>query len=118
MYSRSNVPVDRALGFDFSGIADLAKSAATVGLNLYQNQMQVKQIQAIQKAGVAGGYVQPSPGVYGQVYGQLPLSQVLAPQPTFGTMPYAAQQGMSTTTILMLGAAVVGGLVMLKKVLQ
>ena len=41
MYSASSVAVDKGLGFDFSDIAGLVKSALPVGLNIYQNQMQL-----------------------------------------------------------------------------
>lgn len=40
MYSRGDVAVDKGLGFDFSGIADLVKAALPAGLNIYNNQMQ------------------------------------------------------------------------------
>lgn len=118
MYSRTNVPVDKGLGFDFSQIADLAKSVATVGLNVYQNQMTVKQIQATGGRSVAGGYSLPF-GPYGQQTGQLPLSQTFGVQPTFGQQPMAYQQpGMSATTMIMLGVVAVGGLLVLKSVLK
>lgn len=115
MYSSSKVAVDKGLGFDFSQITDLVKSAATTGLNIYQNQLQVKQVQAMQKAGVNAGYMQ-SPGVYGQPYGILPMSQALQAQPTFGSpvYPMSSQSGISTTTILMIGAGVIGAVLMFK----
>lgn len=116
MYSSSKVAVDKGLGFDFSQITDLVKSAATTGLNIYQNQLQVKQVQAMQKAGVNAGYMQ-SPGVYGQPYGILPISQALQPQPAFGSPVYPMQsmsRGMDTTTMLLIGAAVIGGVLVFK----
>lgn len=112
MYSSSQVAVDKGLGFDFSQITDLVKSAATTGLNIYQNQLQVKQVQAMQRAGQ--GYIQ-SPGVYGQQYGILPMSQSLQPQPTFGMQPIMPPRtGIDTGTILMIGAGVVGAIVLFK----
>lgn len=119
MYSAGNVAVDKGLGFDFSQIADLAKSVATVGLNVYQNQVQKKQIQAMQGQAVMGGYAMSPYGPYGQQAGQLPLSQAFGVQPTFGQAPMVYQQpGMSTTTMIMLGVAAVGGLLILKNVLK
>jgi hypothetical protein len=114
MYSRGDIAVDKGLGFDFSGIADLVKSALPVGLNIFQNQAQLKQIQTMQKAGYAGGYIQQSPGVYGQAYGQLPLSQYLQPQPTFGGQYAQPSSGMGTGTMLAIGAAAVIGLLAFK----
>lgn len=115
MYSSSKIAVDKGLGFDFSGIADLVKSAATTGLNIYQNQLQVKQVQAMQRAGMNAGYIQ-SPGVYGQPYGILPMSQTLQSQPTFGSSMYSmpSNRGMDTTTMLLIGAAVIGGVLVFK----
>lgn len=117
MYSSSKIAVDKGLGFDFSQITDLVKSAATTGLNIYNNQLQVKQVQAMQKIAQQGGVVPQSPGVYGQQYGILPMSQALQPQPTFGSPVYPTTSrigGMSTETILMIGAVVIGGVLMFK----
>ena len=114
MYSSSKVAVDKGLGFDFSQITDLVKSAATTGLNIYQNQMQLKQVKELAKSGQ--GYIQ-SPGVYGQQYGILPMSQQLQPQPAFGSPVYPMQsvsRGMDTTTMLLIGAAVIGGVLVFK----
>lgn len=113
MYSSHNIAVDKGLGFDFSQIADLVKNAGTTALNIYQNQLQVKQVQAMQRAGQQVGYQQP--GVYGQAYGVLPMSQALQPQPTFGMPPVMPpSRGMDTTTMLLIGAVVVGGALMFK----
>jgi hypothetical protein len=120
MYSRSDMAVDKGiamelpekgLGFDFSAITDLVKTALPVGLNIFQQQMQLKQVQAAQRP----GYIQ-SPGVYGQGYGQvLPFSTAMQPQPTFGQPMYAQpSSGMSTTTMLAIGAAAVVGLLAFK----
>lgn len=112
MYSSSQVAVDKGLGFDFSQITDLVKSAATTGLNIYQNQLQVKQVQAMQRAGQSS---MQSPGVYGQQYGILPMSQVMQPQPTFGMQPMMPpRSGMDTTTMLLIGAGVIGAVLMIK----
>lgn len=109
MYSASSVAVDKGLGFDFSGIADLVKTALPVGLNIFQQQTQLKQIKAMQQP----GYIQ-SPGVYGQTYGQLPLSQYLQPQPTFGGQYMQPSSGIGTGTMLAIGAAAVVGLLAFK----
>lgn len=109
MYSHSAIAIDKGLGFDFSGIADLVKTALPVGLNIFGQQMQLKQIKAMQQP----GYIQ-SPGVYGQPYGQLPLSQYLQPQPTFGGQYAQPSSGMSTGTMLAIGAAAVIGILAFK----
>lgn len=126
MYSMSGTPVDKGiamespsrlgfgkesqeLGFDFSAIGDLVKAALPVTLNIFQQQAQLKQIQAMQRP----GYIQ-SPGVYGQQYGTLPMAQVLQPQPTFGGVYAQPSSGISTTTMLALGAAAVVGLLAFK----
>jgi hypothetical protein len=116
MYSSSKIAVDKGLGFDFSQITDLVKSAATTGLNIYNNQLQVKQVQAMQRIAQQNGVVPQSPGVYGQQYGILPMSEVMQPQPTFGSPIYRmpSNTGMSTGTILMIGAVVIGGVLMFK----
>jgi hypothetical protein len=118
MYSNSSIAVDKklpaegtdkGLGFDFSGIANLVKSALPVGLNIFQNQAQLKQIKAMQRS----GYTQ-SPGVYGNQYGILPMSQVLQPQPTFGGQYAQPSTGIGTGTMLAIGGAVVVGLLAFK----
>jgi len=118
MYGISSVAVDKGvamesaekgLGFDFSAITDLVKSALPVGLNIFNQQMQLRQIKAMQQP----GYIQ-SPGVYGQQYGILPMSQVLQPQPTFGGQYIQPSSGISTTTMLAIGAAAVVGLLAFK----
>lgn len=115
MYSRSDVAVDKGLGFDFSGIADLVKTALPAGLNIFQNQMQLKQIKAMQNLNMSGGFVQQSPGIYGQMYGNLPMSQVMQNQPTFGGQyQQPTSSGISTTTMLAIGAAAVVGILAFK----
>ena len=109
MYSASSVAVDKGLGFDFSGIADLVKTALPVGLNIFQQQTQLKQIKAMNQS----GYIQ-SPGVYGQQYGILPMSQALQPQPTFGGQYMQPSSGIGTGTMLAIGAAAVVGLLAFK----
>lgn len=110
MYSHSAVAVDKGLGFDFSEITNLVKNALPVGLNIFQQQMQLKQIKAMQQP----GYIQ-SPGVYGQQYNILPMSKVLQPQPTIGMPYYPQSRGMDTTTMLLIGGGVlIGGLVLFK----
>lgn len=114
MYSASSVAVDKGLGFDLSNIANLVKSALPVGLNIYQNQMQLKQVKAL----AASGYPAQSPGVYGQAYGQLPMSQVMQPQPTFGGQYAQPSSGMSTSTMVMLGVGAVGVLLAAKMLMK
>lgn len=101
MYSASNIAVDKGLGFDFSGIADLVKTALPVGLNIFQQRMQLKQVKAL----AASGYSAQSPGIYGQQYGMLPMSQVMQPQPTFGGQYVQPSKGMDMTTMALIGAA-------------
>ena len=109
MYSASSVAVDKGLGFDFSAIADLVKTALPVGLNIYSKQMELKQVKALS----SGGFVQ-QPGVYGQAYGQLPMSQVMQSQPTFGGQYMQPSSGIGTGTMLAIGAAAVVGLLAFK----
>lgn len=95
------VEKDKGLGFDFSAITNLVKSALPVGLNLYQQQMQLKQIKAM--GGQTMGYM-PNPS--------LPMANSFAAQPTFGAPMYVPPQaGMSTTTMLLLGLGAVGAVV-------
>jgi hypothetical protein len=112
MYSSPNKSVDKGLGFDFSGISDLVKSAATAGLNIYQNQMQIKQIKAMGQANMQAGYSVPVM--------TLPAAQMYGVQPTLGPSPFVAppSRGMDTGTIVMLGAGLVGGLLILRNVLK
>lgn len=93
---------DKGLGFDFSAISDFVKNAATTGLNIYQNQIQLKQMKAM---GVTPNY-----GA-GQ-YVSLPMNQAFMPQPTFGGPQYMPPPsgGMGTGTMLMIGAVVLGGI--------
>ena len=115
MYSASHIAVDKGLGFDWSGIADLAKAALPEGLKIFQNQMQLKQVKQLVKLNRSGGFVQQSPGVYGQRYGILPLSQYLQPRPTFGDEYDVQSSGMSATTMALIGAAtLVVGLIAFK----
>lgn len=106
MYSASSVAVDKGLGFDFSDISNLVKSALPVGLNIYQNQMQLKQVKALTQS------TQPMYSA-GQ-YVQLPMSQVLQPQPTFGGQYAVPQSGMSTSTMVMIGVGAIGVLLAAK----
>lgn len=110
MYSASSVAVDKGLGFDFSAITDLVKTALPVGLNIFGQQMQLKQVKAL----AASGYPAQSPGVYGQQYGILPMSQALQPQPTFGGQYAQPSSGMGTGTMLAIGGALVVGLLVFK----
>lgn len=108
MYSHGSVPVDKGLGFDFSGIADLVKAALPVTLSIFNNQQQLKQIKA-------GVQINPYNNPYGLQAGQLPLAAQFGVQPTLGNQMQYAQPGMSTTTMALLGAgALIVGLIALK----
>jgi hypothetical protein len=110
MYSRGDIAVDKGLGFDFSAIADLVKSALPVGLNIYSKQMELKQVKALS----SGGFVQ-QPGTYGQGYGQLlPFSTAMQSQPTFGGQYMQPSSGIGTGTMLAIGATAVVGLLAFK----
>jgi hypothetical protein len=114
MYSHRSIAVDKGLGFDFSDISNLVKTALPAGLQIFSQQMQLNAIKKNPTVGmpVYGGYQQPS--VYGNQYGILPMSQTLTPQPTFGS-PYPMQSsGMDTTTMLAIGGALVVGLLAFK----
>jgi hypothetical protein len=110
MYGMSDVAVDKripmedkSLGFDFSAITDLVKTALPATLNIFQNQMRLNQI----KAG-ANPYLLPIQG--------LPAAQMYGIQPTIGQPGYYPQpsSGISTTTMLAIGGAVVIGLLAFK----
>ena len=105
MYSSSRVPVDKGLGFDFSAITDFVSKAGTAALDVYKQQMQMKQMKALATANVP--YVPQGPGQYVG----LPMSQIYAPQPTLPSpvLVPPPSGGMSTNTILMIGGVVVGG---------
>ena len=107
MYSSANVAVDKALGFDLSNIADLVKTALPATLNIFQNQMQLKQIKAMSN----NPYALPVMGLPApQMYG-------MAPQPNIPGMyqyPQSSGMGVSTTTMLAIGGAVVVGLLAFK----
>jgi hypothetical protein len=107
MYSHSGIAVDKGLGFDFSDITNLVKTALPAGLNIFQNQMQLKQIKAISAANVNAGYGVPVIG--------LPSAQMYGQQPTFGGGYVAPPRSMfDTSTILMIGGAAVIGLLAYK----
>lgn len=108
MYSNPSIQVDKGLGFDFSGLADLAKSAATVGLNVFNKQMELKQVKVLAEASKAGGYGVPAI--------TLPSAQMYTPQPTFGQPMVMPQTGggMSMTTMLLLAGIAVGGIMLFR----
>jgi hypothetical protein len=116
MYSSGKVAVDKGLGFDFSMISDLVKTALPTGLQLYSQQMQVNQLKA------TGGYPQPYPMQSAAQYlvpGQLPMSQVMQSRPTFGGGAYAQPStGMDVTTMALIGGGVLVAAVVLLKVLK
>lgn len=102
MYSHASNAVDKGLGFEFSAIADLVKSALPVGLNIYQNQMQLKTVKAMSQANVNMGYNVPARG--------LPAA--------FGQPGYIPPQSswMDTSTMLMIGGVLVGGFMIFKMI--
>jgi hypothetical protein len=114
MYSSSKVAVDKGLGFDFSSISDLVKTALPVGLQIFNQQAQLKQIQTMQQTARVQGYAMPSAGQY-LPPGQLPLSAYLQPQPTFGGQYAQPSQGMDMTTMALIGmGTLVAGLLAFK----
>lgn len=112
MYSSSKIAVDKGLGFDFSDIGNLVKTALPVGLNIFSQQMTLNAIKKNPVTPMYNGYQQPS--VYGQQYGILPMSQALQPQPTFGQSYMQPSSGIDTTTMLAIGGAIVVGLLAYK----
>lgn len=109
MYSASNVAVDKGLGFDFSDISNLVKSALPVGLNIFQQQMQLKQVKAIGQANIDMGYNVPVVG--------LPAAQMywMRPQPNIPGQFVPVQKSMfDTTTMLSIGGAAVVGILAYK----
>jgi hypothetical protein len=108
MYSHASNAVDKGLGFDFSAIADLVKSALPVGLNIYQNQMQLKTVKAMAAGNINNGIYNPAIG--------LPAAQMYGLQPTFGQPGYRPPQSsmFDTSTMLIIGAAGVIGLLAYK----
>jgi len=110
MYSASNIAVDKGLGFDFSAIGDLVRTALPVGLNIFSQQMQLKQVKKMSQS----GYMQ-QPTMFGQSYGQLPTAQALQNYPTFGGQYAQPSSGMSGTTMILIGGGVlVAGLIAFK----
>lgn len=110
MYSHASNAVDKGLGFDFSAISDLVKSALPVGLNIYQNQMQLKTVKAMAQANVNGGIYNPAIG--------LPATQMYGLQPTIGQPGYMPPSSsmFDMSTLLMIGGVIVGGLLIFKMV--
>lgn len=110
MYSNPSVAVDKGLGFDFGAIANFVSQAGKTALGVYQNQMQQKQMLALAQRNMYGGM-------------QLPIAPTFAalpnmPQPIMQTpQQYRGSTGLDTTTMLLLGLAVLGGgyLLMSKK---
>lgn len=98
MYSASNVAVDKGLGVDFSQITDLVKSALPIGLNIYQQKMQLKQVKAMRNTFVASGMNVPVVGLpAAQMYG-------MGPQPNIPGQFVPMESNMfSTSTLLMMG---------------
>lgn len=104
MYSHASVAVDKGLGFDLSDITNLVKSALPVGLNIFQKQMELKQVKAM----AANPYAFPIQGLpAAQMYG-------MAPQPNIPQYYQASSSGISTGTIFAVGAAVIAGVVAFK----
>jgi hypothetical protein len=118
MYSVSTIPVDakdRGLGFDFSDIADVVKNAATVGLNIYKNQMQLKQTKALAQVSYPSAI--PNVGTYQAPFTGMPIAPTYAPMTNVPQPMLIPQQsgGISTTTLLLIGGAVLlGGILLMK----
>jgi hypothetical protein len=115
MYNSPNIPVDKGLGFDFSAISDLVKGAATVGLNVFNNQMQLKSIKAMGYNNYNQGFGLPNAGQYGQYSTGLPVTPSYGFNPNL-PQPFMPQQqsGISTSTVLMAGGLVVAGVLAYK----
>jgi hypothetical protein len=116
MYGMADIAVDKRismedknLGFDFSNITDLVKTALPATLNIFANQMKLNQVKA-----ASNPYMLPVQG--------LPASQMYGIMPTVGQPGYAGytgypvvpSSGISTTTMLAIGGAVVVGLLAFK----
>lgn len=117
MYSAPNIPVDKGLGFDFSQITDLVKGAATVGLGIFNKQMEIKQIKARSQAVANQGFAMPNAGQYGQYSTGLPITptygfQPNMPQPIVPT--YQSSSNINTGTVLMTGGLVIAGIILFK----
>lgn len=121
MYSLSTVPVDKGLGFDFSSIADFVKTAATTGLGVYKQQMQLKQVRTLAQAGMQSNLPNPN-GIpnsnpYGIYQSMLPMApyvtgqQLNLPQPGY---PQQQSSMIDTGTMLTIGGLVVGGILLFK----
>ena len=119
MYSLSNVSVnkmipqsavEKGLGFDFSAISDFVKTAATTGLNIYKQQATIQQTKALAASNPYGVPIQTLP--FASPY----LPALTSPQ--YGqpyVQPYVQQPSMiDTSTMLMIGGLVVGGIVLFK----
>lgn len=100
MYSSPSISVDKGLGFDFSNITNLVKTALPVGLSVYQNQMELKKIKAGQQ------YI-PS----------LPITAPMQIQPTVRPVVVPVEGGSDGTVwklVLLIGGTIVGGVVLYK----
>jgi len=108
MYSHASVAVDKGLGFDFSGIADLVKSALPVTFNYFQQQQQLKTIKAMGQSNINMGYNVPVRG--------LPGAQMYGYEPTLGPSPFVPppSRGIDMSTILMIGGTLIGGFMLFK----
>lgn len=126
MYSMSTIPVDKiipsdkGLGFDFGAIADFVKTAATTGLGVYRQQMQLRQVKALAAAGMQSDIPNPNgipdPNQYGLYQTQLPLAQMFGRQlniPRPGMYPQQSSM-FDTGNVLMMGGLVVGGILLFK----
>ena len=126
MYSMSTLPVDKVipsdkgLGFDFGAIADFVKTAATTGLGVYKNQMQLKQIKLLAQNGMRTDIPNPmgisDPNMFGIYNTQLPMVQPYGQQlnvPRPGMYPQQSSM-FDTGNVLMMGGLVVGGILLFK----
>ena len=126
MYSLSTLPVDKVipsdkgLGFDFSAIADFVKTAATAGLGVYKNQMQLQQIKVLSQNGynsnIPNPNGMPNPNQFGIYNSMLPMAQPYGQQlnvPQPGMYPQQSSM-VDTGTMLMIGGLVVGGVLLFK----
>ena len=126
MYSMSTLPVDKVipsdkgLGFDFGAIADFVKTAATTGLGVYKQQMQLKQIRVLAQNGMRSDIPNPmgisDPNMFGIYNTSLPMAQPYGQQlnvPRPGMYPQQSSM-FDTGNVLMMGGLVVGGILLFK----
>ena len=105
MYSSSRVAVDKGLGFDFSEITNLVKTALPAGLQIFGQQM---QLEAIKK----------NPTVAMPIYNALPIVRPITAVSAVPRIVSVPSQGMDATTMLLVGGGLLAGGIVLFKMLK